>query len=183
MSPNLQIEKLIQRDVRLLVQGHKESKWQNEDSKPGWVVPRSTSLTIMLTMLPFNTMTIIFLLPVQTNYRSKRTRSNGKLLNSLYAAPRCFGCTRQPFCFFFPPADFHNLILLSLPFWACPCLSICVAHPVVSKMMNEKREEGSICSLWTNCLMEENDSPTHYWIFMNFCLSNVTYTTVKGYII
>lgn len=130
-------------------------------------------------MLPFSTMTVFFLVPVQINYNYYRSSVSCLSLIHFILLPGALDIQGTPFCFFFPPADFHNLTLLSLPFWARPCSSICVAHPVVSKMMNEKREEESICSLWTDCLMEEKDSSTHYWIFMNFCHSNVTYTTVK----
>lgn len=54
MSPSLQIGKLMQRDVKLLVQGHKESNWQNKNVKPGCVAQVPMNLTIMLTMLPLN---------------------------------------------------------------------------------------------------------------------------------
>lgn len=127
-----------------------------------------------------------FFCPCRPSIGAKRTRPSGRLPSStarFLLPPGAFDLQGTHFCFLFPPVDFHSLTPLSAPLWPCPCVSICVAHLVVSKMVNETKEEESICSLWTDCLTWEKDLPSRFWISMNF-VSQMQHTLLsRGHII
>lgn len=138
---------------------------QNKHSKQGWAAQVPMSLTIMQPMLPLNSYD--YHLPSVSADQLQVQRELGQVVRCFPLArfmllPGALGLQGMHFCFLFPPADFHSLTLLSPPLWACPCLSICVANPVASKMVNKMKEEESICSLWTDCSMWKKDPPTHY---------------------